>query len=398
MTLGRFVGRLLSSLSGAVLCATPVLAESKLEDGCDQATQEAVETIAEKYGFGAFEPASAIYSIMKAYLSAPDAQKYDELLKAIREEGAGLVIPGFDVVRAGGTIVVGGVEYTIQQAQAAQLDAFLCGGGDLLAEGFFKIGGAQAIVPGITCENFAEKITTIEQLNRFKVLFDGFYTNSVVEFGGRQNDERYREILRDEWSLLERTWKARTGARLYQNLLDDLVREAERAKARAACTPKADPAANPADAAGEPAGGGPRLELVRVGREVYPTVPEWIKSVDPGRITTDTPFGRYECRWNEPPQRFTRDDVFNLDLTVATTPKPGQRMSGVLQLRSGFVASIPAGSGAETYSEPGIGATNTRAVTLQAPTLDYMQAGDAILLMINGCEAGAITYVYEFRN
>ncbi len=195
--------------------------------------------------FLTFKVGGLLRTAWKAYVAAPDDEKLEAVMFELGMGGAGLSVPGLGILIKTGRIYIDGVEYTVDEARRMQIDAFLCGGvsgGERLpGPGFFETRGAQQISPGITCDNFAERIETADQFQRLESLFRGFYTRNLLELGGRQNRDAYRQVLDEQWAKVTTAWKVRMGARLLDGLKSDLARlAAVDAQVLATCEP--DPA------------------------------------------------------------------------------------------------------------------------------------------------------------
>jgi len=356
---------------------------------CDAAAEAAAKEILGRLGVPV-DAAEVGYAAVAEYLRNPDDTRLQAAMDALGQGSAGLIFPSYGIAVKGGRIAVGGVEYTIEEARSQQIYAFLCGGASagehLPAHGFFDIGATQALAPGISCSNFADKVTTLEQFGRLETLFKGFYTRSVLELGGRQNEANYRQILHEQWQIIERTWKARTGIRLLDRLRADLIAAARSVKVQPACTAPAEE-------------GGRRFELVGMEDEIAPTVPEWRKEIGPGRMTVHIlpNLGHEECTWTAPPRRIDLQG-FEMTLGVAVTADPNSNISGQIALRSGLrVASQGTPTDVLVYAERGATARQSVTVKLEPMTFDSLTLGSPLYLSVGCLNVGTVHYTYEFR-
>src|SRR5262249_8560863 len=139
----------------------------------------------------------------------------------------------------GGEIVVDGVNYTIEQAKAQQLRAYLCGAasfGEVFTQvDFWSLNAVQQKSPGINCDNFAQHVTSAEQLKGLEDIWKGYYTQQLVEIGGPQNKAEITTILQAGWSALERDWKLYWTAKAYDDLRAELARQAKAAAENPGC-------------------------------------------------------------------------------------------------------------------------------------------------------------------
>ncbi len=319
-----------------------------------------------------------------AYVKAPDDDKLEAVLESLADSAAGILIPGYGRIQKGGKLYIQGVEYTIAAAKEAQLDAFLCGGasaGESLAGfGFFQTNGAQAIAPGIDCRNFSEKVTTLEDFARLETLFKGFYTRQFLELGGPQNRENYQRILNEEWEIVDRTWKAKVAAGIYEKLRADLIREAQ-AAAQAPC---------PA----EPAAEARHYQLAQVEPKPNSVVPEWQVSVGDGNMMMKAPFGQAVCNWSALPDR-VEEKPFSVTLNGSATSTARTSVGAGLTIKTGF-GPFSGQNYIEARAEPFSTAAASLEVTVNPTPFDFAKPGDLIYVLVSGCDAGEVVYTYEF--
>lgn len=386
----------------AAACAFVMLGAGSLDaqEICgDNAAEKALEEFVSRHDEAVLGAASGAFDVWKAYLSSPDDQKLTATLNALGKAGADIIIPGYGTVSDGVKIAVARVEYTIEEARSQQINALLCGGASggerLPGTGFFELNGTQAISPGITCENFSERITTSEQFDRLKQLYDGYYSRLVYEMGGRQNREAYTQILYQQWQVIERTWKARRGVAIYEKLRSDLAIDAQALQGLKSC------AAGVADTgeakADEPKaeGGGPHFELVKADPVVFDNSPEWAKSVSPGNATMQAPFGHAECTWSGPPEQVYLEG-FTMTINLSVTSIPTSNHNAIVEVRSGFLPPAN-GTSVELFSQGGETKSGSLELLLKPVTFDFLKTGDPLYMTVGGCNAGYVAYTFEFR-
>lgn len=217
-------------LGAATFGPTSVMAQN----ACDAVTKAVLETMLEEIVGERVGPVLAASDAVLDYLTTADDKKLDTALTTLANGSLAIACPGCGVAMTAGGLTVGGVTYTIDEAKALQLDAFLCGTttwGLLQMEGFFKTGGAQTIAPGVTCENFADRITNLRDFAKLRDYFRGGYSRSVHEMGGSQNRDANQALLDGAWAKVE----FRLGARLYDRLRAELVRQAIELKEKQGC-------------------------------------------------------------------------------------------------------------------------------------------------------------------
>ena len=208
------------------------------QNACDTATNAVTKAVLEQMleeiiGKGV-APVLAASDAVLDYLTTADDKKLDTALTTLANGSLAIACPGCGIAMTAGGLTRGGITITIDEAKALQLDAFLCGTttwGLLQMEGFFNTGGAQAIAPGVTCENFADRITDLRDFARLRDLFRGDYSRRVHEMGGRQNRDANQALLDSAWAKVE----LRLGARLYERLRAELARQAVELKKKEAC-------------------------------------------------------------------------------------------------------------------------------------------------------------------
>ena len=390
----RGVKRIGVAIIALLIALSPSTVRSESEKACDTVKNAALEAALSKLWGNEVQVPLAVSAAVKEYLDNPDDKKFNAATNALANGALGLFVPGAGWSMVAGKLTIDSVEYTIDTARALQLDGYLCNGGGFLETSFFQFGDVQTIWSGINCDNYADKITTLKDFakleEKFKKYKDYVLSRGTIGKPGDPNYESYSTILDEEWKILERNWKAKVGAALIEKLRTDLIREAEAFKAKQAC--KVDPAVG----ASEPkTGGGKHFQLVNMEDEIAQTVPEWKKSISPGSITIQTPFGHAECTWSGPPQRVEAEG-FQMTLNVSVTADVSNFATGI-KVVSGFV-------GAAGNNEIGVlaekkGATDKKSleVQLKPATFDFLKPGDPVYLSVGGCNAGNVTYIYEFQ-
>lgn len=142
-------------------------------------------------------------------------------------------------------------------------------------------------------------------------------------------------------------------------------------------------------------GGGPHFELVKTEPVTLETVPEWVKSVSPGSVTMQAPFGHSECTWSEAPQQVYLEG-FTMTISLSVTSIPTSNYDAIIEVRSGF-SPPPNGSSVELFSQGGETLSGSLDMPLKPVTFDYLKSGDPLYMTVGGCNAGYIAYTYEFR-
>lgn len=198
---------------------------------CDTVAQEGLKKILGAFGIDT-DVTDVAYEAAAEYLKNPDDAKLGAAMNSLTQGVAGLVFPEYGVALKAGQVVVGGVNYTIEEAQELQLDAFTCGGfsygSAFNAVDFWSLNAVQQKVKGLNCRNFADRVQTLQQMAELKSIWDGYYTRQLLEMGGRQNEEDLRFKLYKAWSKLDEQWRIKTGAQLYYKLGAALRIEARR--------------------------------------------------------------------------------------------------------------------------------------------------------------------------
>jgi hypothetical protein len=192
--------------------------------------QTAFKKILESMGFPV-DAGKVAYNAWAEYLKNPDDTKLDATLQSLGQGIAGLAFPNLGMAMEGGKLVIGGVQYTIEEAQSAQLGAFLCGGASFgqafTSVDFFSLNAVQAQSPGLNCDNFGDRVTSLEKLYALKSIWDGYYTRQLLEIAGPANSEEIKMNLYQGWTTLETKWKLQQGAVILARLRDKLRQEAE---------------------------------------------------------------------------------------------------------------------------------------------------------------------------
>jgi hypothetical protein len=142
--------------------------------------------------------------------------------------------------------------------------------------------------------------------------------------------------------------------------------------------------------------GRPHFELIKTKEEPAQTVPEWEKTLAPGKITLEAPFGDAECTWSEPPQNIYIEG-FTIDLSISLTAEKGTNFASNIDVRAGLKTMSDGPMEAKAYAENGGADFQTVSVTLAPFTFDYLNEESMIYVLIGGCNAGGVTYTYAYR-
>jgi hypothetical protein len=149
------------------------------------------------------------------------------------------------------------------------------------------------------------------------------------------------------------------------------------------------------------AGSGPYYQLVGMSPQPNTVVPEWKVAIDSGRIALETPFGRSECTWA--PASVDRIYAEGVDITLraeATSTVENNSVGAFIQLVQGFGPNADLGPRNAFEARAGYGETATDEQVLHIdPHLPnaFAKVGDRVSIDIGGCEAGTMTYIYEYR-
>lgn len=387
-------------------------AQQTLPSGvCEDLPATTLASLAEEDPWATLSALNDIKGVLDAYFEAPDGTKLDAVGKAVAEIGVTLAFgDGAGYLVQTGKFYYKGAEWTVEEAGRLQLDAFLCGGvsgGERLpVGGFFETDGAQAVVSGLTCENFGDNVTSFEQFRRLRDLFKGFYTRSLMQFATRQNRAEYQRILDAQWAVIDRTWYARMGGRLIKKLQDDLKRIAQES-AQKRCSAPDQPSGKPGDDTSDPAllptppippGGG--YVLIRTETVTQPVAPDTQITAGPQKSSFKAPYGEMTCAWTSPPKLASGE--FGIAIQVTSTPAAGQDLQAYMVVRSGFMmvsgtVNELSGTANEAYANgtDGVPGSGSASMRLTVPDLTYAVPGGLLYFMVGGCGAN-VTYVYEF--
>ena len=241
-TLGSKSKQRAAQISAAILVGFIALTSAPVrsEKACDAVSKAGLEeALGHILGKGVQVPL-AVSDAVADYLTNPDDKKFSAAMNALANGAVGIAVPGAGWAFVGGKLVFAGVDYTIEEAKALQLDAFLCEAGGLIDVSFFQFPGVQRLANGIDCRNFTEKIKTIDDFVKLETQFKIYKTYVLglgpIKLGGKENVDSYSEILDNEWKIITTTWKIKVGAALIEKLSADLIREAEAFKAKQSCT------------------------------------------------------------------------------------------------------------------------------------------------------------------
>ena len=146
---------------------------------------------------------------------------------------------------------------------------------------------------------------------------------------------------------------------------------------------------------------GAHFQLVETIPKPASVSPEWTATVESGRIALKSPFGLSECTWSPVPVDNIYPDGFDITLSVSATSVVANNSVGAgIQLLQGFGANADLGPRNSVDVRAETGQTVSDSVTLHvSPHLpnDFLKEGDRIYIDIGGCDAGTMTYAYEYR-
>lgn len=211
------------------------IAQDPIRDAACQAAQDAAidgmfKAILQARGVPewAINAGDGTYAAWKEYLVNPDGERLNKAALSATKSALSVMVPGAGVGISGSELYISAVEATIGEAQALQAKAFLCGGTSFgLAQGlpsFFSYPRVQQIAPGVTCENFADRVTTYQQLTQMKEFWEGYYAGQVRERAGNDLDTNNR--LGQAWFTLQQQWAGRWAATEYARIRDEMLRSA----------------------------------------------------------------------------------------------------------------------------------------------------------------------------
>lgn len=146
---------------------------------------------------------------------------------------------------------------------------------------------------------------------------------------------------------------------------------------------------------------GAHYQLVEVTPKPNSVAADWTVTLDAGLMRTVSPFGTIECTWEPTSIDTIHADGADVVLKVsATSVVPGNSVGGFVQLNQGFGPNSELGPVNYIDIRAQSGETVTDTITLHInPHLpnDFAKNGDRIYVDVGGCEAGTVTYTYEYR-
>lgn len=400
--------RVVALLASAMLI-TPMSVQAKtwgevVDDGCENIAKDIVINGLEDVGGKLIEPVdSFVIEPIVEFVTTPTETAAKALILKLMENGfkfalskagsaAGTVI--FDGTR----LVVGGtavavervIDEAVRQQTQAQVDGAVSFGNPYSRVSFWDYSGVVKHSPPITRDNIGETVATEGELRtlwyeRYGVALQGVFVK----------DDGVKTMLDNAWPLLRDDWAAKRADFMLGQLARSMVKAAGQASATTCGGGGGGEALG--GGGGEGGGPGPYFELINVEDEVAQTVPEWIKSVNDGTITLQAPFGHSECTWNSPPKRVDADG-FDLTLNLSVMANKGTNYASTLEAKSGFRVKEGGKTGASAYAIDGKTETDSATMHLEPITFDSLTEKDFVYLMVGGCNAGGITYVYGFRN
>jgi hypothetical protein len=320
---------IIGSYAGPVSTATAqdAIADAACQTAHDAAIDAMFKKILESRGVPewAITAGDGSYAAWKEFLSTRDGERINATALSITKSALAALVPGAGAAITGSELSIAGVEATIGEAETQQARAFLCGGvsfGALRTPSFFAYDRVQQIAPGVTCGNFADRVTTYHQLTQLKEFWEGYYSQQVRQVAGDDPDTTNR--LGHGWFTLQQLWAHRWAQTEMLRIRDELL--------RVATSPTAQPqqCARPVQVAG------PVLQL-DPARPPQPTPQDesW-STVSPGMIayTSSVINGIYS--WSALPATIGPEGTI-VSLTVSGVATAGNGWGTGIQIRGSNV-------------------------------------------------------------
>ena len=218
------------------------IADATCEAAKDSAIDATIKAILRARGVPewAISSGDGTYQATKDYLSHPDGERLDKAAQSATKSALSALVPSAGIAISGAELSVKGVEATLGEAEALRAKAFLCGSfsyGALRAPNFFSYERVRQIAPGVTCENFAERVTTYRQLTQLKEFWEGFYSQQVKQVNF--DDLQTRDMLGQAWFSLQQQWAARWAETENRKIREEMLRSLA-GPAQQRCAPSTD--------------------------------------------------------------------------------------------------------------------------------------------------------------
>lgn len=146
---------------------------------------------------------------------------------------------------------------------------------------------------------------------------------------------------------------------------------------------------------------GPYYQLVAMTPRPNSVAPEWKLSIDAGRIVMENQFGRSVCAWEPASVDRIYSEGFDISIeATATSTSQNNSVGGFIQLNQGFGPNGDLGpkNWVDVRAKYGETVTDSQRLHID-PRLPnaFAKVGDRVSIDIGGCEAGTMTYTYEYR-
>ena len=217
------------------------LATSALSDSmCQSLTKTILKSWLKKFGgsevAGATSDWLKVEGVVVTYYAHPDDDRLNAALEKLLESGADKFFPTLSLTVKAGKFIFGtrtelgkpalAVNEIIELAKQSQLKAFVCGAPGLrpqfASQGFFELDAMRS--RGITCDNFAQKVYSSNDLETIKTLWFGYYSRLLKEQMGDPNkpDPYVDDLLKGGWETIELGWETNRGAEIIAGLRNEI--------------------------------------------------------------------------------------------------------------------------------------------------------------------------------
>jgi hypothetical protein len=195
---------------------------------CGWARDKLVKEVLESYGVprGAMKAGEEGYDLWEAYLSSRDDEKLDAAARSITESILKVTVPGAGIAMKSGGLIVKGTQMLVTEEEALRIKAFVCGNrsfGALQSINFFDMREVQAAAPGVTCDNFEQRVTTRGQFERLERIWQGRFSRETRTYTG--SDAQTDQMLGQGWALLRDRWLTVYAKTMYDDIKRKMAAE-----------------------------------------------------------------------------------------------------------------------------------------------------------------------------